>query len=37
MWELWVHLNHDHLYILLTLKNDHFQLQTNIFPGNNLE
>ena len=37
MWELWVHLDHDHLYIPLTFKNDNFQLQTNIFPGNNSE
>ena len=35
MWELWVHLDYDHLYIPLTSKWGKFQPQTNISPGNN--
>ena len=35
MCELWVHLAYDHFYISLTFKQDKFQTQTNIFPGNN--
>ena len=34
MWKLWMHLDYDH-FIPLTSNLVKFQLQTNIFPGNN--
>ena len=35
MLKLWVHLGYYHLHISLASKKGKFQLQTNIFPGNN--